>query len=64
MKEDKLSELGAKDPLFIHPYLECFWQTVIGFLPLITPEDKCFNYVNYSCILELVRPLVFISETT
>lgn len=34
MREDKLPELGGKDPLFLHPHLEFHWQTSIPFLPL------------------------------
>lgn len=36
MREDKLPELGAKNPLFLHPHLELHWQTSIPVLLLAT----------------------------
>lgn len=36
MREDKLPELGAKDPLFLYPHLELHRQTSIAVLSLST----------------------------
>lgn len=36
MREDKLPELGANDPFFLHPHLESRWRSSIPFLPLTT----------------------------
>lgn len=59
MREDKLPELGAKDPLFLYPHLELHWQTSIAVLSLSTLAAQ-----DHRCILELGRPLVVSSETT
>lgn len=35
MREDKLPELGANDPIIPHPHLESYWETSKPFLYLI-----------------------------
>lgn len=46
MREDKLPELGAEDPFFLHPHLEFHWQT---FLPLTTlSSQERIDYPGYS----------------
>lgn len=34
MREDKLPELGEKNPFFLQPPSGCYWQTSIASLPL------------------------------
>ena len=46
MREDKLPELGANDPIIPHPHLESSWETSKPFLYLIPLVARSSSYLG------------------